>query len=253
MMTSLKTPILITLILNMFIASAQINSSEKLVTEMHKKYVGKFNKDITFIQMNTNYLENGKTELTTCYEAFHFPGKYRIDIGFTPNIDGVIHHNDSAYFFKEGKLVKKELELNDVLLLTGDIYFIEPKESLSKLRNLGYNTSIFREDVWDDKPVYVVGANKGDEKSPQFWIDKENLYLVRNINKSKETGKLEDAHYVEHEIVGNVWVENKVKIYSDGKLVRMEKYTEVEPNKGLNKDIFNPNKWGSLHWHTKKK
>lgn len=239
--------------LSVCIMNAQVNSAEKLVSEMHKKYVGKFNKDITFIQLNTHYHENGKTELTTCYEAFHFPGKYRIDLGFTPNIDGVIHHNDSAYYFKDGKLVKKELELNDVLLLTGDIYFIEPTEALSKLKKLGYNLSIFREDKWDDKPVFVVGANKGDEKSPQFWIDKENLYLVRNINVSKETGKLEDAQYVEHEIVGSVWVENKVKIYSEGKLVRMEKYTEVEPNKGLNKDIFNPNKWGSIHWHQKKK
>jgi hypothetical protein len=234
-------------------AFSQINSTESLVKEMHKKYTGKFNRDITFIQMNTHYLDDGKIELSTCYEAFHFPGKYRIDIGYVPNVDGVIHHNDSVYYFKDGKLVKKQYELNDVLLLTGDIYFIDPQETLVKLKKLGYDITQFREDKWDDRPVYVVGAKKGDEKSPQFWIDKENLYLVRNINVSKETGLLEDAHYVEHEIVGNVWVENKVKVYSNGKLLRMEKYAEVEPNKGLHNDLFNPSKWGAIHWHTKKK
>ncbi len=243
---------LLFVLLNVFNLT-QIANTEQLITEMNSRYAGKFNKNITFIQLNTHFNEDGSTESSTWYEAFHFPGKYRIDYGYTPNVDGIIFADDSVYHFKDKMLTKKGQSINDILLLCGDIYFLTPKQSLDKIKKLGYNTSEFREDVWEGRPVFVVGAKKGDEVTAQFWIDKENLYLVRNINVSKETAELEDAHFVEHEIVGKAWVENKVIVFSKGRKIRMEKYAEVMPDRKLNAEVFDHKKWGQLHWHDKKK
>ncbi len=86
----------------------------------------------------------------------------------------------------------------------------------------------------------------------QFWIDAENLYLVRLIKYNKITHQIEDHHFVEHEKVGDAWVENKVIVFSKGRKIREEEYTEVSPNEELEPTIFNPKFWGKVHWHKKK-
>lgn len=227
-------------------------NTQQLITAMHSRYHGKFNKNITFIQLNTHYNLDGTHETTTWFEAFHFPGKYRVDYGYTPNVDGVIFANDSVYHFKNGIMTKKGQAINDILLLSGDIYFVSPTESMAKLKKIGYNTDEFHEDILNGKEVYVVGAKKGDLTTPQFWIDKENLFLSRNISVSKENSEIEDAIFTEHSIVGQSWIESKVDVYVNGRKVRTEKYTEVTPENKIHHDVFNPHNWGKIHWHSKK-
>ncbi|MBY0426151.1 MAG: hypothetical protein K2Q22_10975, partial [Cytophagales bacterium] len=179
------------LLLSFFNIHAQIKDATGLIEEQYKRYHGKFNSNITFVQVNTFYKEDGTTLITTSFEAFHYPGKYRVDYGPEVNQDGQIVLNDSTFEFSAGKFSKKYLGSYDVLTLTGDIYFLPPTETLKKLRLLGFDTNEFREDMWKSTPVYVVGAKKGDNTTAQFWIDKENLYLVRIIHPTKE-GNLDE-------------------------------------------------------------
>ncbi|MDX2188634.1 MAG: hypothetical protein SFY32_02110 [Bacteroidota bacterium] len=242
--------LIVVVLLTPFLSNAQspIKSSPDLIAAMHKKYNGNFNANITFIQINTYFLENGKTHGDISYEAFHFPGKFRVDHGVKHSQDGFIVLNDSVYNFKGGVLVNKTPDIYDLLMLTGDIYFLDPKESVKKIKKLGYNLDKFHEDVWNGKPVYVAGADKGDEKSPQFWIDKDELYLIRNINVNKETGKLEDAHFKEHTKVQKAWVEERVEIFVDGKMIKKEHYAEVKADNNLDMKIFDHNYLGKVHW-----
>ena len=228
--------------------SGVLKNTEELISAMHKKYNGNFNANITFIQINTYFLEGGKTHGDISYEAFHYPGKFRVDHGVKHSQEGFIVRNDSVYNFKGGVMVNKTPDTYDLLMLTGDIYFLMPKESISKIRAMGYNMSKFHENVWNGKPVYVVGADKGDEKSPQFWIDMEELYLVRNINVNKENGKVEDQHFKEHAKVSKAWVEERVEIFVDGVMVKKEHYAEVKADNALDMKIFEPAHLGKVHW-----
>lgn len=230
-------------------ASAQIKDAESLIRKMHKKYHGNFNRDITFVQLNEDYDENGKViKHSTSFETFHYPGKFRNDIGPLVNKDGYIIINDSIYLFKNGKVYEKRYTQYDVGLLTGDLYFMKIDDALNELKRHGYNLSVFREDMWRGKPVYVVGAQKGDERSPQFWIDQEELYIVRDINFSVEENKLQDIRFLEHAKVEKAWVEERIEIYVNGKLVRKEHYAEVKANSDLDLKIFDPNAIGKVHW-----
>jgi hypothetical protein len=230
------------------VGNGALKSTEELITAMHKKYFGNFNANITFIQINTYFLEGGKTHGDISYEAFHYPGKFRVDHGVRHSQDGFIVLNDTVYNFKGGALVGKVPDTYDLLMLTGDIYFLEPKESIKKIKLMGYNMSKFREDSWNGRPVYVVGADKGDETSPQFWIDQTELYLVRNINKNKETGEIEDQHFKEHAKVSKAWVEERVEVFVGGKLVKKEHYAEVKADNSLDMKIFDPSHLGKVHW-----
>jgi hypothetical protein len=228
--------------------NGSLKSSEELITAMHKKYNGNFNANITFIQINTYFLENGKTHGDISYEAFHYPGKFRVDNGVKHSQNGFIVLNDTVHNFKGGQIVNKTPDTYDLLMLTGDIYFLAPKDSYSKIKKMGYNLSKFHEDFWGGKSVYVVGADKGDLTSPQFWIDQDELYLVRNINLNKEDGKLEDQHFKEHSKVSKAWVEERVEIFVDGKMVKKEHYAEVNADNNLDMKIFDPAHLGKVHW-----
>jgi hypothetical protein len=231
--------------------TADIFDARTLVTAMHKKYFGNFNANITFIQLNTDYLPNGKTKGSLSYEAFHYPGKFRVDFGAVHSQEGLFVINDTTYEFKEGQIVKKTYKMYDLLMLTGDIYFLQPNISLEKLDAMGYDLAKFHENVWKDEPVFVVGASEGDTLSPQFWIDKKELYLLRVISKNPETGEVEDAHFKEHTKVKSAWVEERVEIYVQGKLKRREHYVEVSANNSLDMKIFQPDHLGKVHWRKK--
>lgn len=247
---------IVTLALTAFISlnsfAQKIGSAEELIRKMHKKYHNNFNANITFIQLNQDIDETGKITHSMSFEAFHYPGKFRNDYGPTPKKDGYIVSNDVLFEYKDGKVVNERPCLMDVGLLTGDIYFMPVDKAIEECKKHGYNLANFREDVFLNKPVYVVGANnKSDEKSPQFWIDAEELYVVRDINFSEEDNLLEDVHYLEHAKVENAWVEERVEIFVNGKLVKKEHYAEVKANNELNLEIFNPKNFGNLHWRPK--
>lgn len=226
----------------------KFKTSEELIAAMHTKYFGNFNANITFIQINTYFLEGGKTHGDISYEAFHYPGKFRVDHGVKHSQDGFIIRNDSVYNFKGGVMTNKTVDIYDLLMFTGDIYFLEPKESAIKIKKMGYNLAKFREAEWLGKKVYVVGADAGDEKSPQFWIDSEELYLIRNINVNKTSGVVEDQHFKEHSKVSKAWVEERVEIFVDGKMVKREHYAEVKADNTLDMKIFEPAYLGKIHW-----
>jgi hypothetical protein len=230
----------------------KVTSAEDLIRKMHKKYHNNFNANITFIQLNQDFDEAGKVTHSMSFEAFHYPGRFRNDKGPVPQKEGYIVANDIMYEFKDGKITGQKPCTMDVGLLTGDIYFMNVDKAIEECKKHGYNMSKFREDMFKGKPVYVVGANDSkDEKSPQFWIDAEELYVVRDINFSEEDNEFEDVHYLEHAKVENAWVEERVEIFVNGKLIKKEHYAEVKANNELNLDIFDPKKIGLIHWRSK--
>lgn len=229
-----------------------ITSTEALVKAMYERYHNNYNKSITFIQKNIDYKENGEKVVSVMYEAHHYPGKYRVDYGFIPNRSGYIYGNDSLYHFENGTLTNTYAGEHDIILLTGDIFYIKPEKALEKLKKSGFDITKFRLDTLEGKKMYVVGTlSKTDTISPQFWIDTENLYLARYIKKNELTSQIEDHHFIEHQKIGDAWIEDRVLIYVKGKIIREELYTEVRPNNELEPTLFNPKYWGKVHWHKK--
>lgn len=236
-------------IFTQFSVFAQISSTENLLKEMHRRYHGRFYKHITFVQLNKIFQSDSVTENSVWYEAFEYPGKLRVDFGPTVGKDGYIFINDSVFYFKDGLLEMKEKKINESMLLSGDIYCIQIPEVLTKLNLLGYDIKKFREDKWKNKPVYVVGAEAGNDTSRQFWIDREFLYVVRHIINEK--GVIQEIHFSEHQAKGKFYIEDEVKIMENGKIVKTERYAEVNPNISLPSTVFDPNLWSKVHWKTK--
>jgi hypothetical protein len=225
----------------------KITSTRQLLETMYARYAGKWVRSLTFVQHNTHYEADTVASKTTWYEAIEYPDKFRIDFGDPAEGNAVIFARDSVFQLKSGRLQASRRQPNNLLLLSGGIYFMSVDEALQRLQDEGFDVSRFREDTWQGRPVYVVGAAKGDETRAQFWLDRQHLYLVRTLTPTAD-GKVQEAQFGKHQKTGGGWTETQVLFLTDGKKRQLEDYTQLTVNPALDPALFDATRFGQTHW-----
>ncbi len=230
---------------------AKVTTSEDLLRAMQKKYEGKWYKTITFTQKTTEYRPDGTTHASIWYEALAMPGRLRIDFDPIKDGNGILFTNDTFYDIKGGKVNGSRALVHPLLVLGFDVYFQPVEQTATKLKELGFDLSVVREDTWQGRPVYVVGAKAGDLHSSQFWIDKERLYFVRMLQPAgKDKKQTADTQFNKYEKAkGGGWVSPEVIFLLDNKRVVLEEYSDIRTNVALDNKLFDPQSWTTAeHW-----
>ncbi|HAS44818.1 MAG TPA: hypothetical protein DCS93_30340 [Microscillaceae bacterium] len=236
----------------------KITSTKQLLKAMKKRYGGKWFNAFTFVQKTIRYNRTGQPRDTTLwYEAIHYPNNFRIDYGHPSKGNAVLFTADTAYRFRKGKLATTRYNPQYFLLLKGGLYHRTVKECLKILKKGGYRTENFHTDTYRGRPVYVIGASKGDLKTPQFWIDQAHFYIVRRTQKinpakqgpDKGKDRVLDVQYQNHKATGGGWVEQIVRFEVNGRLVQIEEYTEIDTSPNIPKNFFDPQYFGKAHWY----
>jgi hypothetical protein len=105
------------------------------------------------------------------------------------------------------------------------------------------------EDTWEGHPAYVVGADKGDLKSKQFWVAKDTLLFVRVIEPARgDATKTDDIRFMDYRPLEGAWIAARVEVHSEGKTVFSEDYTDIQANVKLDTAVFDPEKFSATHW-----
>jgi outer membrane lipoprotein-sorting protein len=199
--------------------AAKIKTSEDLVTAMQKKYARSWYKTATFVQKTIDYDKDGKQKVSTWYEALSVPGSLRID--FTPIKDGngILFTDRKIFSFKDGKQESTREFVHPLMILGFDVYKLPLAEVMDTLKALKFDLAILREDTWQGRAVYVVGAKQGDLHSSQFWIDQKNLYFVRMLGPAGKDGTLtQETQFNKYQRLGGGWMAPEVIFKLDGKL-----------------------------------
>jgi len=232
------------------IAGAQkpISTIDDLVGGMQRRYP-KWYRTATFVQKTTNFAADGTSTVATWYEAMDVPGKLRID--FTPVKDGngILFADDKSYRFTSGKLTTTRDYVHPLMVLGFDVYRLPAATVIEKLRGLNFDVSIVREDTWQGRAAFVVGAKAGDLHSPQFWIDRDNLYFVRMIQPSGPQGaQTSETQFNKYQRLGGGWMSPEVVFTVDGKPKTTEEYSELRADVTLDPKLFDPQFWTTVHW-----
>jgi hypothetical protein len=217
---------------------------------MYNRYAGKWYRTLTFVQKST-FLRPDSTasRVETWYEAGAIPGRLRIDLGEPARGNGVLYRGDSAYSFQEGRIVDRRIARNPLLILGFDVYGQPPARTLEQLRAEGINTDLFHADTLNGRNVFVVGALAGDTTSNQFWIDADRMLFLRLLTTlaGRPTQDIRFEKYVPH---AGGWVAEEVRVFSNGRLVFQEEYSDVRVNVRLDDNLFVPEMWSSVkHWY----
>ena len=223
-----------------------VSSSATAVDAMHARYASAWFKTLTFVQKTTLYLPSGGELVQTWYEALSLPGRMRVDTD-RKSRSGVLYVADSVFTFASGKRTSSDSRLNDLLVVPFDAYTQPPARTQAQLRRLGYDLSKFHEGTWQGRPVYVIGAARGDTTSEQFWLDRERLVVVRIISSGRQ-GRT-DTRLTDYVQTGGGWVATEIIQLVNGKRRILEQYSDIRPNVTLSDELFDPKFWSSAaHW-----
>src|SRR6185436_3101384 len=229
--------------------AAKITTTEQLVQAMQKKYAKSWYRTATFVQKTTNIEKDGTKKTETWYEALSVPGSLRIDFTPTKDGNGILFTNNQIYIFKNGKVDSSRAYVHPLMVLGFDIYRLPQADVIEKLKGLKFDLSVLREDTWQGRPVYVVGAKKGDLRSAQFWIDKKNLYFVRMIRPAGRDGKqTQETQFNKYQKLGGGWMSPEVIFMVDGKVTTTEQYSDLRANVTLPDKLFDPQSFATVHW-----
>ncbi len=229
--------------------AAEVKNGDALVKAMHDHYAATWYKTVTFTQKSTTYNADGTTKVETWYEAALLPGKLRIDIGTPSEGNGYLLVNGNVTIFHEGQIKASKAQQNMLLVLGFDVYAQPVETTLAIAKQEGFDASKFHEDTWEGKTVYVFGAEKGDLKSKQFWVEKDRLLFVRLLEPdASDASKTQDIRFTDYRPLGEGWIAARVEVHSEGKLVFSEDYTDIVKDAQLDPAIYDPKQFTSAHW-----
>jgi len=230
--------------------ASNIKTGEDLIAAMRKKYAKSWYKNATFKQVTTDFEKDGTRKVGVWYEAIAIPGRLRIDFDPVKDGNGILFADDKIYTFKNGKLESSRPLTHPLVLLAFDVYFLPVEQTVAKLKQLKFDLSTMREDTWQGRAVYVVGAKPGDMHSPQFWIDKQRLYFVRMIRPvGKDGATTSETQFNNYQRLGGGWISPEVIFMIDGQTTTTEVYSEMRANVELDNRLFSPESWtAARHW-----
>jgi len=225
-------------------------SGEELVRQMHARYAGKWYHNLTFVQTTT--FPDKPAE--TWYEAGTIPGKLRIDIAPLDSMNAFMYVGDSAIVFQGGKRVAAREDRNLLMTLGFDVYGQPPETTIEQLQAQSMDLSKIREDSWNGTKVWVVGAEKGDTTTNQFWIEQKRLLFVRLIQAHKSAKNpsgppnLLDIAFENYQPLAKGWVAPRCVIKVNGKEVQREEYRDIRADVKLPSDLYDTETYHQPAW-----
>ena len=179
-MSSSKLRLSLVILFGLTLAHAQdVRNGEDVLRVMHDRYAKTWYETLTFTQKSTTYNPDGTSKAETWHEALWAPGRLRIDVGAPNDGNGYLIVDGTLTIFQVGRESGTRPLVNMLLVLGFDVYRQAPEATAKIAKAEGYDLTKFHQETWEGKPVYVVGAAKGDLKSKQFWVDKNRLLFVR--------------------------------------------------------------------------
>ena len=220
----------------------------EVIEAMHNRYKGKWYKNLTFTQKTTFFNQDGKVErVQYWYEALTLPGKLAIKFDEAESNNGILFNDGVQYGFANGQLIQQIERTHDLLVLGFDVYHQDPNKTATQLSNIGFDLEKMYEDEWQGRVVYVVGVDQPDSTTPQFWIDKERLYFVRNQTMGRQN-TIQEVQFNKYERLGEGWIAPEVVFYASGFRGLLEEYLQITIPDSINPEIYDPELFPNSKW-----
>ncbi|HXY24778.1 MAG TPA: hypothetical protein VEI73_09015 [Candidatus Acidoferrum sp.] len=217
----------------------EIRDGAGLLRTMHDRYANNWYDTLSFQQDSITHNADGTDKTEVWYEALMVPGRLRIDIGQPNSGNGTLVADNTLTRFRNNEVTASRPFVHMLLVLGFDVYRQKPETTIEQVKGQGFDLSKLREDVWENEPVYVAGADKGDLQSKQFWIEKKRLLFVRLIQPDdRDKTKINDSRFADYRQLSVGFVAARVEFFSDGKNVFSEIYSNIKANPKLDPAMF---------------
>jgi len=222
-------------------ATSTLTDGDAIIRAMHDRYAKTWYRTLSFTQKTTRRTPADTMVFETWRERAMIPGYLRIDVERATGNQVVVYAADSLFVWRGDSTLKRAATRNILLVIGFDVYQQPPETTLAVLAAEHFPMTPVREDTWEGRPVYVIGAAAGDLHSHQLWIDKERLLYVRSIQPDdRDSTKTLDIRFDNYVKVPAGWLSEHVEIFRGGTLVQREEYSDVRANVPIDPQIFSP-------------
>jgi outer membrane lipoprotein-sorting protein len=216
-------------------------TGDAVIQAMHDRYAKTWYHTLTFTQKTTRRTPADTMAIETWKEEAMLPGRLRINIQRASGNLAAIYSGDSVFVVRGDSTVSRAASRNILLIMGFDVYGQPAGQTLAVLHGEHYATTSVREDTWEGRPVYVIGAPAGDTRTAQIWVDKERLLYVRSIQPDgRDSTKTSEYRFDNYVQVPHGWLSEKVLAFDDGKLTQQEEYTDVRTDVPVDPKVFVP-------------
>lgn len=218
------------------------------IEEMFFTWEDRWPKNLQFDQRVTIYANNLPVKQSIWHEIINSPAKLHIRFDGFESGKGVVFLDDHIYSFENGVQTERMYRINQSLLLGFDIYHQDPRITKQKLGVLGIDFSQWYEFIsHDGTTCVVVGAtDTTDLTTPQFWIDKEQLYLVKVITASE--GKCTSIQFYNYQLICGFPVATTIVFHVNNELFMKEEYYNIVIPSLVDPLIFDPALFATTKW-----
>lgn len=192
-----------------------------VLARMHERYAATWYETLALIQAVTYFDSTGGVDhAEVWYESLVLPGAVRSDIAPLDQGRGEMFLGDSLYRFEGDTVTQRGPAIHVILLLGFDVYRQSLDVTVERLERFGFELGIVREDAWEGRTVWVVGADGG----PQFWVDPDQLLVRRLTTPSRPDGRIRDIRFNDYEPLGGGWIATELVFLTDGEMRIRERY-----------------------------
>ena len=222
-----------------------VTDGRGVLRRMRARYDGKFPTTITFRQENTLYPASGGEQKSEWLEYASIPGKLRVEYMPAANRSGVIFADQRITVFEGGRQTRSDFFIHPLMLLLYDVHAFPVDSTIRLVDSLHFDLSRVRRDSLLGRPIYVVGAARGDTTSNQFWVDERRLVTVRVIQTERRGTRsvLNETRLDDFVAFGGVPMATEILFFRDGRPTFREEYRDVKVNEPLSPDLFDPARW----------
>lgn len=220
-------------------AQAFPSSGEQVIRAMRQRYQDSWYRTLSFTERMERKVGDS-TVKETWDEELRIPGHLRIDVEHANPPRAIIYNGDSL-FLTHGDTVTRRADRNLLLIMGFDVYLQTPERTLFELNDMHFPMTPVHGDSWEGRPVYVIGAAKGDLHSPQLWIDQDRLLFLRALKPDPaDSTKTLEYRFDNYKLEPDGWLSETVLELRDGKQFFREDYSNVRMNDRLDRSKFNP-------------
>ena len=222
-----------------------ITTPRDVLDAMRARYVGKWYRNVTFVQDVTERRPDGSMARSGAWrEWLASPGKLRIEFLPADSGNGALFTNDSQYVFRADTILRARPFIHPLLVLGFDVYAQPVDKTIAALTQRHFDLAVLSEATWENRPVWVVGAKAGDLHTRQFWVDKERLVFVRLLEPApQDTTKTPETRFSKYYALAGGWMSPEVEFLLDGQRVFFEEYRDIKANVAMPAALWDPRQW----------
>jgi hypothetical protein len=203
-------------------------SGAEVLERMRAKYAKHWYHTLEFSQRTTLFGRNTVREEIWHERLWQSPTRgtlLRIDAGDPALGNSTINTADSGYVIRGGKLVQASANGNFFLPLIEGVYLQPVERTVRDLASAKIDLSKVYAGEWQHEKVWVVGAaSPSDTLSPQFWVERKRLVVVRVLIVLAPGQPPLDVHLDKYVKTGGGWLATSISMFTAGKPRQLEDY-----------------------------